>query len=170
MQLFIKAAEVWQPDMASTELQLVDGYYGGLSDFEAVSKEMSFPCGVGLPGETWEKGRPLLWSDLTSDAFMRNQIARHSGIACGLSIPIYAGDFLLAVVVLFAGRGSEVTGAVEVWDNESGSDAELRLAQGYYGELERFEWISRRLSILRRTWAAWWGLGPGQTSDHRKPG
>lgn len=38
---------------------------------------------------------------------------------------------------------------MEVWQNVHGSDSELKLADGYYGELDRFEWVSRRLSIMR---------------------
>lgn len=149
MQLFIKAAEVWQLDAASKNLRLSAGHYGGLEDFEAASKELTFGFGEGLPGETWSQACPQIWKDLTSDAFKRTLLADQAGIACGLSIPIFAGEVLLAVVVLFCGRGEEVTGAVEVWKNEPDSETELRLEAGYYGELERFEWISQRLTILR---------------------
>jgi hypothetical protein len=149
MQLFIKAAEVWQPDATGRALRLCSGYYGSLTEFEATSKIMSFEYGVGLPGQTWAVKRPLVWTNLDDDVFKRSEAAKQAGIKCGASIPIHVGDFLLAVVVLFCGRSDEVKGAVEVWVNQDSSDTELKLSDGYYGELERFEWISRRLTVMK---------------------
>jgi len=38
---------------------------------------------------------------------------------------------------------------VEVWRNRDFYDNELHLLDGYYGNLERFEYISRRLTLMR---------------------
>lgn len=149
MQLFIKAAEIWVPDASGLMLELDASHYGDLMEFEAVSKEIRFGYGEGLPGETWAAAQPLIWKDLDNGHFMRADAAKNSGIVCGVSIPVFSGEFLLAVAVLFCGKGDEATGAIEVWENAAGSSSELKLSEGYYGDLERFEWISRRLTIVR---------------------
>lgn len=149
MQLFLKAAEIWQPDARGVSLRLSSSYYGDLVEFADVSQDMTFDFGEGLPGAAWAARRPLVWTDLGIGAFKRTEAAAQAGIACGIAIPILVGDFLLAVAVLFCGKAEAVIGAVEVWENPPGSDTELRLTDGYYGDLERFEWVSRRLSIMR---------------------
>lgn len=162
MKSYVKAAEIWQTGPEGDRLYLSTSYYGDLVEFAEVSKEMGFEYGEGLPGQTWAQARPLVWTDLQTDAFLRAESARRAGIACGLSIPIFAGDFLLAVVVLFFADGDDITGAVEVWGNR-GSDTELKLEEGYYGVLERFEWVSRRLTMMR-------GRGlPGGAWESGKP-
>jgi len=149
MQFFIKAAEVWLPDADELTLKLSSRYYGEYEELASASSQLTFAFGEGLPGQTWAQQRPLVWTELGDALFQRAAAAEKAGIACALSIPIYAGDFLQAVVVLFCGRGSDVTGAVEVWSQSEDSATALKLAEGYYGDLERFEWISRRLSVSR---------------------
>ena len=150
MQMFIKAAEVWQPDAADARLKLAAGHYGtGVEAFQTSSESMSFGCGEGLPGQSWAEGRPLIWTELNDGNFLRAAAADEAGIACGVAVPVFAGEFLQAVLVLFCGKGDEIAGAVEVWSNPPGSDTELKLVAGYYGELERFEWVSRRLTLVR---------------------
>ncbi|MEE2733292.1 MAG: GAF domain-containing protein [Pseudomonadota bacterium] len=163
MSLFVKAAEVWQPDLSGQFLVLASSHYGDLAQFESASQAMAFAFAEGMPGRTWAERRPLIWTDLSGEDFKRSQLAQDAGLACALSIPVFAGDFLLGVVVLFCGAGSDLSGAVEVWHNPSGSNNELKLADGYYGQLERFGWISRRLTMLR-------GRGlPGQAWDQNRP-
>jgi len=149
MSSFIKAAEIWHPDARGLTLELGSSYYGELNEFAAVSKDAIFRFGEGLPGRTWAERRPLVWANLENGEFKRVDAAKSAGIACGLSIPIFAGEFLLAVVVLFFAKDEETTGAVEVWENIPGSNNELKLADGYYGELKQFEWVSRRLAVIR---------------------
>lgn len=163
MSLFIKAAEVWQPDASGQFLTLTSSHYGDLANFESGSQSMGFAFAEGMPGRTWAERRPLIWTDLNAEHFKRSQLAQEAGLACALSIPVFAGDFLLGVVVLFCGAGNDLSGAVEVWHNQYNSSNELKLADGYYGQLERFEWISRRLTILH-------GRGlPGRAWDQNRP-
>lgn len=149
MQFFIKAAEIWQLDSARDTLGLSDYAYGDLTAFEDASREKRFAHGEGLPGRTWAEARPLIWTDLDNGEFQRAAAAKAAGIRCGVSLPILVGDFLFGVVVLFLGESPAVSGVVEVWNNPANSETELRLMEGYYGELERFEWVSRRLTIMR---------------------
>ncbi len=163
MKLFIKAAEIWLPDRSGHFLTLGSAEYGDLKEFAAASAEMAFTIGEGLPGQTWAAKHPLLWTDLNNDHFQRSELAESAGIACGLSIPIFAGEFLLGVAVLFFGKNNGLAGAVEIWHQSDTSPIELKLLDGYYGDLERFEWVSRRLTLLK-------GRGlPGAAWDIGRP-
>lgn len=166
MAYFMKAAEVWQLDVTSRALVLSSSHFGGvyakeLREFQRASQNMRFPIDEGLPGKTWAARRPLIWTDLNTDHFKRKELAEMAGLECGLSIPVFAGEFLLGVVVLFFAADDKVSGAVEVWHNRDYYDTELRLTDGYYGALEKFEFISRRLTIMR-------GRGLPGSSWHQK--
>ncbi len=149
MQQFIKAIEIWVPDNSGLVLELSSSYYGDLEDFKSTSQAMRFQYDQGLPGKTWASGKPIVMTDFDNDYFQRASEAKLAGIVCGISVPIFCGEFLHAVVVLFCGGGRDVIGAMEVWHNANGSNSELKLADGYYGELERFGWVSRRLTMMR---------------------
>lgn len=149
MKFFLKAAEIWLPDRNAASLSLGTSHYEQVPEFGDVSARMRFDYGEGLPGEAWAAGHPLIWTDLDRDAFRRSGAARSAGIACAVAIPVFGGDFLQAVLVLFFGEGQGLSGAVELWKNNPGNDTELELDEGYFGELERFEWITRRLAIMR---------------------
>ena len=158
---FIKAIEIWVPGTDSPELELVSASYGDLEAFKHTSETMRFAYDEGLPGKTWSTGRPIVLTDFSKSYFQRAQAAEQAGIECGLSFPVFCGDFLQAVVVLFCGGGANVVGAMEVWHNAT--DSELELVDGYYGEMERFEWVSRRLAIMK-------GRGlPGSAWQKGKP-
>lgn len=154
MSFFIRAAEVWLLDISCRYLVLGSAHYGeqqeeALQEFRSASEVMRFAIDEGLPGKTWAARRPLIWTDLNTSHFKRTQLAEKARLVCGLSIPVFAGEFLLGVVVLFCTGDDEVAGAVEVWRNRDFYDTELQLMDGYYGKLEKFEYISRRLTIMR---------------------
>jgi hypothetical protein len=75
--------------------------------------------------------------ELKNGAFLRAAAADEAGIACGAAVPVFAGEFLQAVLMLFCSKGDEIAGTVEVWSNPAGSDDELKSAVGYCGELVR---------------------------------
>ncbi|TXS94136.1 GAF domain-containing protein [Parahaliea maris] len=153
MKYLIKAAEVWQPDLTGRALVLSSAHFGSnygenLQEFQKASQAMQFGVNEGLPGITWAARRPLIWTDLNSAHFKRRDLAENAGLECGLSIPVFAGEFLLGVVVLFFAADDQVSGAVEVWHNHDYYDKELRLNDGYYGAMEKLAFVSQRLSIM----------------------
>jgi len=163
MSYFLKAAEIWRPDETGRALSLSGAYYPEIQEFANQSRAMKFAWDEGLPGKTWAAAQPLIWTNLQTAEFLRRDLAREANLACGLSIPIMAGDILIAVVVLFASAEAEASGALEVWQNRENSSNELFLEDGYYGNLEKFEWISRRLTMMR-------GRGlPGQAWQEQVP-
>jgi hypothetical protein len=145
---FIRVAEVWVPDAGRTLLEFGGGLYGRARRFGALSRSMCFGRGEGLPGEAWESGRPIVLQQFEGSNFRRTQAALAEGLTCGIALPIFAGELLTAVLVLFCGDDEAHAGAIEVWHNDPATGKDMTLADGYYGSTaDAFEFISRRTSF-----------------------
>ena len=147
MKTFIKVTEIWIPDKERTQLEFGSGLYGGLMDFKAASEQQHFAYNEGLPGKAWAAGHPIVLTKFEHSYFKRTAAAKQAGLTCGIAIPVFSGDFLLAVVVLLCGDDEDHAGAIEVWRNSPGSDNSLNVMDGYYGTLQHFEAISRQISM-----------------------
>lgn len=160
MKTFIKVIEIWIPDKERTQLEFGSGLYGSLTDFERISEKQRFAYDEGLPGKAWAAGHPIVLSRFEDSYFKRTAEAQKAGLTCGIAIPIFSGDFLLAVVVFLCGDDQEQAGAIEVWCNETAKGDTLQVLDGYYGALEHFEALSRQIKLSRdqgipgRAWAA----------------
>ena len=150
MKTFIKVVECWVPSGDRTMLEFGGALYGEHARFGAISKSMCFGRGEGLPGQAWEAGHPIVLKEFEGSAFRRIAAARAEGLTCGIAVPIFAGDFLTAVVVIFCGDDSDHAGAIELWANEPERSKDMSLVDGYYGTTaEAFEFLSRRTSFRR---------------------
>lgn len=161
-QTFIRVIEIWVPSKDRRRLELGSGLYGPLSAFETASQAISFGYDEGLPGKAWAAGHPIVLKNLTSSYFKRGDVAAAAGLSCGVALPIFAGPFLLAVIVLFCGDDRNHVGAIELWHTPPGLN-EMSLVDGYYGTAEVFEWSSRHTKFMRGT-----GL-PGQVWETGMP-
>lgn len=141
---FIQVAEVWVPK--DGVLELAGGSYGGLAGFEAASRRIGFPRGEGLPGKAWAEARPVVLKDLTGSYFKRGEAAAEAGLTSAVTLPIFAGAELRAVLVVLCGDDDTRTGAIEVW---SEADGVLALEDGYYGAAKHFEWVSQHTQFPR---------------------
>jgi hypothetical protein len=154
-QPFIRATEIWVPTADRKHLVLGTGLYGPLGVFASVSEKTRFAYDEGLPGKAWATGHPIVLKDLAHSYFKRGEAARAAGLTCAVALPIFAGQFLIAVLVLFCGDDREHVGAVELWHAADGS-YEMGLVDGYYGTADALEWNSRHIKFMR-------GIGlPGQ--------
>lgn len=157
-QPFIRATEIWVPTADRKQLQLGAGLYGPLRAFEAVSQQTQFGYDEGLPGKAWAAGHPIVLKDLTNSYFKRGDAASAAGLTCAVALPIFAGQFLIAVLVLFCGDDREHVGAIELWHTPPGS-VEMGLVDGYYGTADALEWNSRHIKFMHgiglpgRVWA-----------------
>ncbi|MGR8942019.1 MAG: GAF domain-containing protein [Gammaproteobacteria bacterium] len=149
MKTFIKVIEIWIPDRERTHLEFGSGLYGSLTDFKAASEKQRFAYDEGLPGKAWAAGHPIVLSRFEQSYFKRTAEAKKAGLTCGIAIPIFSGDFLLAVVVFLCGDDREQIGAIEIWSNENTADHALRVLDGYYGALQEFETQSRQISFSK---------------------
>ena len=150
MKTFIKVVESWVPSGDRTMLEFGGALYGTHTRFGAVSRKMCFGRGEGLPGQAWEAGHPVVLREFEGSAFRRIAVAREEGLTCGIAVPIFAGDFLTSVVVIFCGDDDAHAGAIELWRNQPAASKDMSLVDGYYGTTaEAFEFLSRRTSFRR---------------------
>ena len=152
MKTFIRVIETWVPDAMGTLLEFGAGLYGSARRFGAVSKGMCFGRGEGLPGQAWERGRPIVLKQLEGSYFRRTQAASAEGLTSAIALPIFAGAQLKAVMVIFCGDDEGEAGAIELWRNDPAESTDLELDEGYYGDTaEVFEFISRQTSFRKGT-------------------
>ena len=149
MTTFIKVTEIWVPTQPRNQLELSSGIYGELSDFKASSEHIRFNYNQGLPGTAWALAHPLVITDFSHSCFKRTEAAQKAGLTCAIAVPIFSGEFLLAVIVFLCGDDEEHAGAIEVWANDADRDNELGVIDGYYGTLDYFEFISRKTKIMK---------------------
>jgi len=147
MKTFIKVTEIWIPDKDRTHLEFGSGLYGGLTDFKAASEQQQFAYNEGLPGKAWAAGHPIVLTKFEHSYFKRTAAAKEAGLTCGIAIPIFSGDFLMAVVVFLCGDDEHHAGAIEVWRNNAALENQLNVMDGYYGTLHHFEAISRTINV-----------------------
>ncbi len=150
MKNFIRAIEVWVPSSDRSILEFGGGLYGTATRFAAVSKNLCFGRGEGLPGQAWEQGKPIILKAFDGSYFRRTAAAHAEGITCGIAVPIFAGDFLTSVLVMFCGDDEAHAGAIELWHNDPAVSNDMLLIDGYYGTTaDTFEFMSRRTTIRR---------------------
>ena len=161
MKTFIRVVELWVPDRTRTKLE-----FGGClcseeySEFKAVSENALFAYDEGLPGKAWASGHPVILTKFANSYFKRTDEALEAGLTCGVALPVFAGEFLMAVMVLFCGDDEKHVGAIELWHNDAERSHEMALVDGYYGTADMFEFNSRHTKFPKgfglpgRTWKA----------------
>ena len=120
MKTFIRVVELWVPDRTRTRLEF-GGSLGSeeYSDFKAVSENALFAFDEGLPGKAWASGHPVILTKFANSYFKRTDEAIEAGLTCGVALPVFAGEFLMAVMVLFCGDDEKHVGAIELWHNDA---------------------------------------------------
>ncbi|MDD5462743.1 MAG: GAF domain-containing protein [Methylococcales bacterium] len=147
MKTFIKVTEIWIPDKKRTHLEFGSGLYGALTDFKSASEQQHFAYNEGLPGKAWAAGHPVVLTKFEHSYFKRTAAANKAGLTCGIAIPVFSGDFLMAVVVFLCGDDEEHAGAIEMWRDNPDTENTLKVMDGYYGTLQYFETVSRQTSL-----------------------
>jgi len=147
MSRFIRIAEVWVPTRDRLSLQLCDGLYGSLGELRALSERTRFAYGEGLPGKAWAAGRPIVLADFRNSWFAG--APAEARLAGAVALPVFAGDYLMAVAVLVCGRDDTQVGAIELWHNDPAKSFEMRLVEGYYGNAETFAFNARHTRFPR---------------------
>jgi hypothetical protein len=154
-------AKGWCPARRPTRLE-----FGGclcspeFSEFREVSENTLFAYGEGLPGKAWAAGHPIILTKLSDSGFKRADEAKEVGLTCGVALPVFAGEFLMGVLVLFCGGEAKHVGAIELWHNDPEASHEMGLVDGYYGTADMFEFNSRHTKFPRgfglpgRVWKA----------------
>ncbi|MEC5388280.1 GAF domain-containing protein [Uliginosibacterium sp. H3] len=143
MKTFIQATEIWAPSRDRNILEYHAGLFGPHHAFRTATQKMCFGYDEGLPGKAWASRRPIILNDLQSPLFRRRDAARTAGLTCGVAIPVFAGDMLLAVLVFFCGDDNDHVGAIELWHNDPAQSADMGLEDGYFGIADGFKWVAQ---------------------------
>jgi two-component system, sensor histidine kinase and response regulator len=119
-----------------------------ITTFEKLTRESTFPSGVGLPGRVWQSGRPAFIDDVRSDAnFPRAAAAAEAGLRAGFGFPIVLGSEILGVMEFFSGEIRELEpdlfAMLDTIGSQIGQFMERRRAEE---ELDRF--FSLSLDLL----------------------
>ena len=97
---------LWQVKAGTKILCCVEVWRTSLdrfSEFVTVTQSMSFSKGVGLPGRTWETGKPIWIPDAVQDPnFPRAPMASQAGLHAAFAFPIRLGDAILGVMEFFS--------------------------------------------------------------------
>ena len=112
MQTFLRAAEIWVPDADGQLLEFGSGAYDRAPAFGHASRGMCFGRGEGLPGNVWDQRMPIVLTDLQGGYFQRAAAARAAGLVVAVGLPVFFGESLKAVVVIFCGAAGVGTGSV----------------------------------------------------------
>jgi len=112
--------EAWIPNASGDALEYSAANYCTKIDpdliaFNQLSKELTFPKGIGLPGRVWASREPEWDPDvsmLPEDVFLRAKAAKRLGIKAALGVPIIAREKVLAVLVYFMEETQEENSAM----------------------------------------------------------
>lgn len=148
MSAFIKATEIWEPNREKTELTLAKGHYGPHKEFETYSRRISFGYDEGLPGRAWAQKCPIILEELNGSCFSRLEMAEKIGLTTAIAMPIFAGEYLHAVILFLCGGSEAHAGAIEIWTKMRQHRCEMELKEGYYGSMEAFERRSRSIRVM----------------------
>ncbi len=98
--------ELWSVDASANVLHRVESWHQqwvDVSEFEAVSREITFAPGVGLPGRVWESAEPTWIANVIEDGnFLRTSIAAQVPLHAAFGFPILNGDERLGVMNFFS--------------------------------------------------------------------
>ncbi len=163
----LRCVEIWSPPSVS------------FPAFDAVSRQTTFPRGVGLPGRVWADAKPVWIPDVVLDTnFPRAPIAAREGLHAAFGFPILLRGEVLGAMEFFSGEirapDEDLLSTLASVGNQIGLFADRRLAQE---ELDRFFTLSIDMLCIagfdgcfRRVNSAWKrGLGYTETDLVGKP-
>lgn len=120
------AIEIWDRSANPGTFGRSAAYYGNLQCFDGASQHFQFGENMGLPGQSAQRGQPLLVSDLqTSSLFLRRSAARRAGLHAGLSLPIFAASQAEQVVTLLSSVETPLAQGMELWAPRGRAELEL---------------------------------------------
>ncbi|MCS6859992.1 MAG: response regulator [Abditibacteriales bacterium] len=97
---------IWRVDRAANVLRCVEVWHAphaNVAEFVEVSRQMTFPPGVGLPGRVWASGAPAWIPDVVCDAnFPHAPYADKVGLHGAFGFPIQGSREILGVMEFFS--------------------------------------------------------------------
>jgi PAS domain S-box-containing protein len=101
-----EVAGMWMVDRPANVLRCVDTWHESpfsYREWDELTRQVTFPPGVGMPGRVWLDGQPAWIPDVTKDAnFPRAVVAAKEGLRAAFAFPILLGEQILGVVEFFS--------------------------------------------------------------------
>jgi PAS domain S-box-containing protein len=101
-----EVGSIWNVDRADNELVCAEVWHSPaiqIPRFEAVTRQMRFAPGVGLPGRVWASGKAVAVPDVSVDQnFPRAATAKAESLRGGFCFPIKSGDQISGVIECFS--------------------------------------------------------------------
>jgi len=112
-----KLGEFWSIDQKTNVLRCVETWHlpeegkrqeeesflDSLSEFEVEARQITFACGIDLPGRIWASCTPHWIADVVQDdKFVRSLLAQKEGLHTAFGFPIISGSDILGVVSFFS--------------------------------------------------------------------
>ncbi|MBU6391764.1 MAG: diguanylate cyclase [Planctomycetes bacterium] len=98
--------DLWSIDKKTNMLCCVEIWHKPsvkVTEFEALSRQITFSPGIGLPGRIWANGKPSWIPDVVSDTnFPRAPIAAKEGLRGAFGFPILIGSGIFGVLEFFS--------------------------------------------------------------------
>src|SRR5687768_10030937 len=138
---------LWEVDRAHSVLRCVGMWQPpslSFDEFAAVTKDMTFTPGVGLPGRVWASRQPAWIPDVTCDAnFPRAAVARKVGLHAAFAVPVLQGSTVIGVMEFFHRNILEPTPELLAMMTTVGTQVVLYVQRKLAGEeLDRFFTLS----------------------------
>lgn len=169
------AIELWRANPERVkEMELVEGYYGTMEDFEWISRNIKIMKSQGLPGTVWETSMPLMMKNLGESAtFLRASKATKAGITTALALPAWINKENGYVMTFLSGKNTPIARRFEIW---LPSNDELIFSDGYsIGDIDLFELqkdvkYKKDESILGRVWSSGYPILSEKSDMENAPG
>jgi PAS domain S-box-containing protein len=71
-------------------------------ELDAITQELTFKPGVGIPGTVWKEGRPVRIEDVSETMFLRTSAAVRLGLRAAIGLPISSDSRMIGVMVFFS--------------------------------------------------------------------
>lgn len=100
--------EIWIIDQQTNALRCMEIWHDPsleIPEFKAVTRQITFSQGIGLPGRIWACAKPVWITDVVHDTnFPRAPIAAKEGLHGAFGFPILSGNEILGVIVFLNRR------------------------------------------------------------------
>jgi len=97
---------IWKVDAEAKLLRFVELWHKPavkIPEFAAITRRMTFPPGLGLPGRIWATGEPAWIVNAVEDSnFPRAPVAAKEGLHAAFGFPIKLDDQVLGVIEFFS--------------------------------------------------------------------
>lgn len=137
--------EAWLPSETEQLLVHSKNFFSvnaGFEEFAKKSAGITYKIGEGLPGKAWEIKDMVWFKEIVEEKnFTRQALASSYGFTSGFSVPVFAGDNLITVLVFFVRK---------IYEEDSRLMKLINSVTSHFSEVFQRKWAEgeiRKLSV-----------------------